>query len=118
MKAFSAIFHSLVYTYKSQHLINVTLAGSNNAELIGNAYGNKLTGNKGDNELTGGAGNDTLDGGEGKDTAIFSGAYSEYTITKKEGYYIITDNKEGRDGSDVLKNIEELKFSDRFFNLD
>jgi len=107
----------LVYTYKSQHLINVTLAGSNNAELIGNAYGNKLTGNKGDNLLTGGAGNDTLDGGEGKDIAVFAGAYSEYTIIKKEGYYTITDNKEDRDGADVLKNIEELKFRDRVINL-
>jgi len=117
--SFSLAFdESLVYTYKSQHLINVTLAGSNNAELIGNAYGNKLTGNKGDNLLTGGAGNDTLDGGEGKDTAVFFGAYSEYTITKKEGYYTITDNKEDRDGADVLKNIEELKFSDRALNLD
>jgi len=115
---FSLAFdESLIYTYKSQHLINVTLAGSNNAELIGNAYGNKLTGNKGDNMLTGGAGNDTLDGGEGKDIAVFAGAYSEYTIIKNEGYYTITDSKEDRDGADVLKNIEELKFSDRVFNL-
>ena len=108
---------SLVYTYKSQHLANVTLTGSNNANLTGNSYNNILTGNPGDNILKGGAGNDRLDGGEGKDTAVFSGAHSEYKITKHEGQVTVVDEKQNRDGTEILINIEILKFSDKTVEL-
>lgn len=102
-----------VYTYKSQHLKDVTLRGNNPAHLVGNALDNKLTGNNGDNQLTGGAGSDVLDGGHGKDTAIFSGNYNEYTIIKENGKITVTDKKANRDGIDVLINIEWLQFQDR-----
>lgn len=108
---------SLVYTYKSQHLLNVTLIGTNNANLTGNAYDNVLTGNDGDNILTGGAGNDTLEGGGGKDTAVFSGPRSEYIIKIHNGDSKVTDNKPARDGEDSLKNIEILKFSDQIVEI-
>jgi hypothetical protein len=104
---------SLVYTYKSQHLINVTLTGNKNAYLNGNSYDNLLTGNAGDNALKGGPGNDLLDGGDGKDTAVFLGAHSEYEITKKNGKIMVSDNQPNREGTDTLINIEILKFSDR-----
>ena len=96
-----------------QVIVNVTLTGSKNANLIGNAYDNLLTANRGDNILEGGPGNDHLDGGEGKDTAVFSGAHSEYEITNKNGKIMTSDNQSSRDGIDTLINIEFLKFSDR-----
>ena len=104
---------SLDYTYKSQHLVDVTLAGKNNAGLIGNAHDNILVGNAGDNVLKGGAGNDQLDGGAGNDTVVLSGSFSDYTITKKDGVTTVTDKQAIRDGTDVLKNIEILQFKDR-----
>jgi hypothetical protein len=103
---------SMAYTYKSQHLVNVTLTGTNNANITGNSYDNVLTGNEGDNILIGGRGNDTLEGGAGKDTAVFSGPRTDYTIRIHNGDSKVTDGKAGRDGEDSLKNIEILKFSD------
>ena len=103
----------IVYTYKSQHLKDVTLRGNNPAHLVGNAWDNKLTGNNGDNQLAGGAGSDVLNGGNGKDTAIFSGNYNEYTITKENGRITVTDKKTNRDGIDVIINIEWLQFQDQ-----
>ena len=103
---------SQAYTYKSQHLVNVTLTGTNNANLTGNAYDNVLIGNAGDNIFTGGRGNDTIEGGEGKDTAVFSGPRTDYVIRIHNGESKVTDGKAGRDGEDSLKDIEILKFRD------
>jgi hypothetical protein len=109
--------NSLTYTYKSQHLRNVTLTGTNNANLTGNAFDNVLTGNAGDNVLEGKAGNDRLDGGEGIDTAVFSGNSTEYTLTKKNGQISVEDSQRERDGIDSCRNIEILKFSDKNVKL-
>ncbi len=115
---FSLIFDkALVYTYKSQHLKNVTLRGSKNANLIGNAYDNVLKGNTGDNVLTGGAGDDWLIGGDGDDTAEFSGVSEDYTITKRGKYVTIKDNRVNRDGTDTLIDIESLQFSDKIIKI-
>ena len=100
------------YTYKTQHLRGATLIGSNDAELIGNGHDNTLTGNAGANVLTGGGGNDVLDGGEGEDTAIFRGPASDYQIEAEGETVTVTDSDEERDGSDCLRGVEYLKFSD------
>jgi len=108
---------SLAYTHKSQHLLNVTLIGTNNSNLTGNAFDNVLTGNSGDNVLEGKAGKDRLDGGGGSDTAVFSGNAIEYTITKKDDQVIIEDSQKERDGTDSCVNIEILKFRDKNIKL-
>ena len=108
---------SLVYTYKSQHLVDVTLTGSNNADLIGNNFDNTLTGNAGNNVFVGDGGDDAIYGGAGNDTAVFSGIYSEYKITEAEGAILVEDNQPQRDGSDTIKNIEILRFSDKEIKL-
>jgi hypothetical protein len=108
---------NLVYTYKSRHLKNVTLRGNHNADLVGNESDNKLTGNKGANRLTGAAGSDVLAGGEGEDTAIFSGDYNEYEISKDSGKIRIKDKLKNRDGCDILINIEFLRFRDKLIKL-
>jgi len=107
----------LVYTYKSQHLKSVTLRGSNDANLTGNSYNNVLTGNNGDNVLKGGRGDDQLFGGDGNDTAVFSGAYEEYSIIKNDGHTTVRDKRVNQDGSDNLINIEFLQFNNRKVTL-
>ena len=107
----------LVYTYKSQHLKSVTLRGSNDANLTGNAYDNVLTGNAGNNILKGGAGDDQLFGGNGNDTAVFSGAYADYSIAKNDEYATVKDKRVNQDGNDNLIHIEFLQFSDRKVKL-
>ena len=102
-----------IYTYKSQHLKSVSLRGSNDANLTGNAYDNVLTGNAGNNMLKGGKGDDQLVGGDGNDTAVYSGAYEDYSIIKNDGYTTVKDKRVNQDGSDMLINIEFLQFSNR-----
>jgi hypothetical protein len=108
---------SLVYTHKSQHLKNVTLRGSNDANLTGNAYDNVLTGNAGDNILRGSGGNDLLVGGKGDDAVVFSGDYADYTVTRNDGFVTVSDKRLNRDGTDSLTGIESLQFGDRRVEL-
>ena len=100
------------YTYKSQYLLDATLLGGKNTNLIGNDQNNHLTGNAGDNVLTGKSGNDVIDGGEGSDTAVFTGAASEYTVTTSGSDIVVADTVADRDGTDTLKNIELIQYSD------
>jgi hypothetical protein len=108
---------TLVYTHKSQHLKNVSLRGNNNANLIGNAYDNRLMGNAGANALTGGQGDDLLIGGDGDDTAVFSGMAGDYRISKAGEYAVVRDTRVNRDGADFLSGIENLQFRDRRVKL-
>jgi hypothetical protein len=101
------------YTLKSRYLVNITLTGDKNSNILGNDQGNRLTGNAGDNTITGGAGNDVIAGGEGSDTAVFSGRSSEYEIIRTHDKITVTDTISGRDGTDELTDIEVLKFSDK-----
>ncbi|MCM8881758.1 MAG: tandem-95 repeat protein [Candidatus Thiodiazotropha sp.] len=67
----------------------------------------------GDDTLTGGAGDDYLDGGAGTDTAIFSGNWSDYTITENAGTYTVIDTRgSSPDGTDTVKNVEFFQFAD------
>jgi len=107
----------LIYTYKSQHLRNVSLSGSKDAGLIGNSSANVLTGNDGNNTLQGGKGDDQLFGGKGKDTAVFSGNSSDYLIEEKDGYTLVMDYRVNSDGMDYLVGFEILKFRDQELEL-
>lgn len=116
-EAFSGTFSmtldpSQAYTYKSQHLRNVTLTGAGDADLTGNRHDNILTGNAGSNSLRGAGGNDALFGGDGEDTAVFEGPVPEYRIAGAGGTVTVQDTKTGRDGTDTLHDVEWLQFSD------
>jgi len=104
---------NLEYTFKSRHLINVTLTGTKDSNVLGNDRDNHLTGNDGNNILTGDKGNDVLAGGKGEDTAEFSGLHAEYKITEEGNKTIVADTVAGRDGRDELTDIEILKFKDK-----
>jgi len=105
------------YTFKSRHLVNALLTGTNDSGLLGNDADNRLAGNDGNNLIIGGKGDDAIDGGAGEDTAGYAGARSEYTITRAGGEVIVTDGVPGRDGKDVLTGIEALKFKDQTLYL-
>lgn len=94
---------SLAYTYKSQYLLNLRLTGKENSHI---------TANDQDNVLYGNAGNNVIDGKEGHDVVYFTGQSSEYEITSG----VVKDTK-GRDGTDTLKNIEVLRFTDKDINI-
>jgi serralysin len=92
--------------------------GSGSDTFTGNDADNRLTGNGGNDTLQGGKGNDVLDGGAGQDTAVFSGARADYTITQNGDTFTIADAQGAqRDGTDTLKDVRLVKFSDQTIAL-
>ena len=70
-----------------------------------------LVGGAGNDTLQGGSFDDELDGGDGSDKAVYKGVKNEYDIQNlPDGSIQITDKKPGRDGKDILKNIEKIVF--------
>ncbi|WP_033073857.1 calcium-binding protein [Sphingopyxis sp. MWB1] len=95
---------------------NDVIIGSTAADTIDGSAGNDtLYGWSGNDILAGGEGNDTLDGGAGIDTALFSGLRINYSLVTSGGMLSVSDNApavDGDDGTDSLKAVEKLKFSD------
>jgi len=92
-------------------------SGSN--RLDGLSGNDSLNGQGGDDQLIGGGGGDTIDGAGGTDTAVFSGTISDYFISYNRALATatITDQRTNADGTDTLKSIEKLQFSDKTFDL-
>jgi serralysin len=105
------------------NIADALLFQGNTASLIENAIGGAgndvISGNQANNKLTGGAGSDVLDGGAGVDTVVYSGLSTNYLWTQNaDGSWLIADLRVGSpDGSDTLKNIESLQFSDTVVSL-
>jgi len=70
-----------------------------------------IDGGAGNDAITGGIGNDFIDGGDGTDTALYSGNISDYAISIVGENIIVSDRIAGRDGTDILTNIEFLTFA-------
>ena len=88
-------------------------AHASGGDLIGAGGSDTLLGGAGEDTLTGGADNDVLIGGDGSDIAIFSGNWSDYTISESGGAFTITDNRDGTpDGTDIVTNVETFRFAD------
>jgi Ca2+-binding RTX toxin-like protein len=106
--------------YGSDTLIGIANleGGSGSDTFTGNDANNRLTGNGGNDTLQGGKGNDELDGGAGQDTAVFSGARADYTIAQNGDTFTIADAQgTQRDGTDTLKDVRLVKFSDQIIAL-
>lgn len=91
---------------------------ASSGSLVGSANSDSLflyTSKGGPIEFIGHGGNDALDGsGSPSATAVYSGAWADYTISFDESssQYLLTDKVSGRDGTDYLRNIDLLKFAD------
>jgi len=91
-------------------LENIEASGVN-FTVVGDAADNKiLTGSMNDT-ITGGAGSDIIDAGQGIDTAVYEGAFSNYSIALLGTDLLITDLSDS--SVDTLRNVEYLQFSDR-----
>ncbi|MQA41420.1 M10 family metallopeptidase C-terminal domain-containing protein [Rugamonas aquatica] len=88
-------------------VIENATGGSGDDTLIGNSSANRLQGNGGHN---------TIDGGTGIDTAVYTGNFSNYTVTAGgSGYTVASRTDAGQ--SDSLSNIERLAFADGTMSL-
>jgi Ca2+-binding RTX toxin-like protein len=75
--------------------------------------GGAVSGTSGANMLEGGAGNDLLIGTGGYTVARYRGSFSEYSFTRNgDGTFTIADSRADRDGTDTLKDVSALDFSD------
>ena len=119
-------------------ILSDTITGTSISDYIeGDAGADILSGGSGADYLIGGTGNDTLDGGAdgldpwgnpGEDVASYNGVSTNYTIThytsagsavssyQKTGYFTVKDSitdAQGGEGTDTLKKIERVDFSDK-----
>ena len=85
----------------------VTLTASYTAQGGGSGT---ITGTSGNDRLTNGIGNNTVDGLGGLDTYVNTGAVFNFTLGISGDSLILTDNL-GTQGTDTLRNIERLSFS-------
>ncbi|MFM7274678.1 MAG: hypothetical protein ACKO4A_12605, partial [Gammaproteobacteria bacterium] len=85
------------------------------ARIDGTPEADTLAGAAGDDVLTGLAGNDLIEGGAGADAAVFAGRAADYRLGTESGFLLVTDLNptDGNDGTDRLRGIETLRFSDR-----
>lgn len=77
-----------------QHIENLTLVGSSDANGTGNGQDNVLIGNAGINILNGGAGNDTLDGKSGQDTLKGGSGDDTYVLGAESDKVIDLDGRD------------------------
>jgi VCBS repeat-containing protein len=98
----------------SHNFNGVTLSGI--SMLDGRAGADTLVGSIGNDSIRGSAGNDSLDGSLGSDTAHYAGLASSYSITPVGAAIQVKDlapTVNGDDGTDLLVNVEFLKFQDQ-----
>jgi len=60
----------------------------------------------------GGQGNDTFTGLSGLTTAVYTGTLNQYNVTTYDLKILVSDIISGRDGTDTLINVAQVRFSD------
>ncbi|MBE9398610.1 DUF4347 domain-containing protein [Pontibacterium sp. N1Y112] len=111
---------NVVYTCEgSQTLVlgdgDDELHGGSGDDTVGSKGGDNLIfGGNGSDTLFGGSGQDTLHGGVGVDVATYEGNLIDYEVVQVNGVITVTRKDDSSD-SDVLINIETLRFSDQTF---
>jgi serralysin len=80
--------------------------------ITGTSGADTLTGTAANDTLEGDGGNDMIDGGSGIDTAVFRGVRSNYTFSALSNGDLQVVSNNGIDGTDTLRSVEILKFSD------
>ena len=84
------------------------VSGDSSADtLLGSGYNERFTPV---------GGNDYVDGSDGADVVVEAGKLSQYTVTRAGNQISVQDSVLGRDGVDLLFNIEKIQFSDFSIN--
>lgn len=88
-----------------------------NDVLTGGNSNDALMGGDGNDILEGKGGNDSLDGGNGLDTTLYGSARGNYIITRIGTTFTVQDSS-NTTGTDLLSNIERIRFTDTSVALD
>jgi len=97
--------------------------GDRGDELWGGKDNDELNGGFGNDRLVGGEDNDELNGGFGKDIAVYAGTVQDCDVqffpNSGDGAFLQVSDKIGdRDGTDKLRSIETLEFSDVLISVE
>jgi len=89
------------------------LHGGAGNDTVGSGAGNdRIYGDEGDDLVFGGLGDDYIDGGTGHDTVQLVGASrADYTMRVADGKLVMSHRNGGADGTDVVTNVETLRFT-------
>lgn len=98
-----------VFIFDTVVIENATGGGGDDL-LLGNAVANRLDGR---------GGNDSIDGGAGIDTVIYGGGVGQYSlrIDRPTRTASVSDSQSGRDGRDILVDVEKVQFGTQTFDL-
>ena len=96
--------------------LTIKIFGATESILI-NDTSAPITGTPANDLLTGTGRSETIDGGAGTDTVVYSGNRSNFLLNKTGSNFSLT-NKTGAPVTDVLQNMERIKFSDGGVALD
>ncbi|WP_282184559.1 reprolysin-like metallopeptidase [Azospirillum brasilense] len=97
--------------------IETVIGGSAGDRLTGSAFADRLEGGAGDDTLAGGAGDDLLDGGPGNDTALYDFPSANAFVTSDPSGSTTDVIVIGAGGTDRLRDVERLVFTDRVVTL-
>jgi Ca2+-binding RTX toxin-like protein len=96
----------------------VTADGTASNETVGTARADILLGSAANDVLGGNKGDDVLMGADGHDTASFTGGAGGYQVSlTARGNIVVSDQVANRDGSDLLKQVESVRFDGETFTL-
>ena len=90
------------------------LHGGAGDDIVGSAGGNdRIYGDEGKDIVFGGLGDDRIDGGAGIDTVQLVGrGRADYSARFEDGHLVLSHRDGGADGSDLVANVEVLRFTD------
>lgn len=92
---------------------------TDSALILSDGLNDKVTGTSGDDYIYAyDAGNDVVDGAGGINTAIYKGLVSNYKVVKTEAGLSITELLSGTNQTDILKNVQQIKFADQDIAVD
>ncbi|MBB3224720.1 DUF4214 domain-containing protein [Pseudoduganella umbonata] len=91
---------------------DVVHGGAGN-DIVGGAAGKDIvSGDEGDDLVFGGQDNDTIDGGSGNDIVQLAGnGRADYIVRVVDGELVMTHSGGGSDGTDIVGNVETLRFT-------
>ncbi|HEX8615531.1 MAG TPA: Ig-like domain-containing protein [Telluria sp.] len=76
-----------------------------------------IGGSAGNDTLLPTPGNNVIDGGAGTDTVNYTTPRDNYTVVRDDSGFVVTD-RTGTGGTDSLRNVEAIKFSDSTLKLE
>lgn len=90
------------------------IAKTDSALILSDGLNDKITGTAGHDYIYAyDTGNDTVDGGGGINTSVYKGRVSDYKVVKTDSGLILTELISGTEQTDILQNIQQIKFADQ-----